>query len=170
MLIRNAAHAAWLAAAVLSATPQLVRTEGAALTTEVIQQVLNAAVAKAREIRAPMGIAVVDAGGNLVGFIKMDGAFAHTNHTAYSKAYTAASVRQPTHQTNIPPDIALSISLATEGKFTTLPGGYPIVRDGLVLGGVGAAGGNAQEDMAVAQAGAAVTAREQSPSPRPPTR
>ncbi|MEE8197263.1 MAG: heme-binding protein, partial [Acidiferrobacterales bacterium] len=48
------------------------------LTTDLIQQVLNAAVAKANAIKVPMGISIVDRGGNLVGFIKMEGTFVHT--------------------------------------------------------------------------------------------
>ncbi|MCZ6577073.1 MAG: heme-binding protein, partial [Gammaproteobacteria bacterium] len=48
------------------------------LTTELIQQVLNAAVAKANAIKVPMGISIVEQGGNLVGFIKMEGTFVHT--------------------------------------------------------------------------------------------
>lgn len=147
--------ATFLFSALLMLIPPPIPAQEAALTTELIQRALDAAVARAREIRVPMGIAVVDRGGNLAGFIKMDGAFAHTNHTSYSKAYTAASVRQPTHQSDIPPDIALALTLATEGRFTTLPGGIPIVRKGQVIGGIGAAGGDAKADIDVAQAGAA---------------
>lgn len=156
MLVRKAAHAMrFITAALLWSACQAAQAQGTALTTELIQQTLNAAVAKAREIRVPMGIAVVDMGGNLVGFIKMDGTLLHTNHTSYSKAYTAVSVRRPTHQTEIPPDIALAITLATAGRFTSLPGGLPLIRDGRIIGGIGAAGGNAKDDIAVAQAGAA---------------
>ncbi len=156
MLARKAAHTMRLIAATLLWSVYLAaQAQGTELKTELIQQTLNAAVAKAREIRVPMGISVVDTGGNLVGFIKMDGTLLHTNHTSYSKAYTAVSMRRPTHQTEIPPDIALAITLATEGKFTSLPGGLPLVRKGRVIGGIGAAGGNAKDDIAVAQAGAA---------------
>lgn len=156
MLVRNAAHAMQLIAVILlCAACQAVQAQGTALTTELIQKTLNVAVAKAREIRVPMGIAVVDTGGNLVGFIKMDGALLHTNYTSYSKAYTAVSVGRPTHRTEIPPDITLAITQATEGRFTSLPGGLPLVRNGRLIGGIGAAGGNAKEDIAVAEAGAA---------------
>ena len=124
------------------------------LTTETIQKVLAAAVAKAREIKVPMGISVVDQGGNLVGFIKMEGTFVHTNHTSYSKAYTAASVRRPTHETGIPPQIATELASTTGGKFTALPGGFPLIADGQVIGAIGVGGGNAEQDMAVARAGA----------------
>ncbi len=125
------------------------------LTTETIQKVLAAAVAKARSIKVPMGVSVVDDGGNLAGFIKMDGAFVHVYHTSFSKAYTAVSVRKPTHETGIPPQIAGEIASTTGGKFTSLPGGFPLVVDGHVVGAIGVGGGNAEQDVAVARAGAA---------------
>jgi uncharacterized protein GlcG (DUF336 family) len=125
------------------------------LTTEIIQRVLGAAVSRASAIKVPMGISVVDAGGNLVGFIKMDGTFAHTNHTSFAKAYTAASLRRPTHETGIPEAILAELASTTQGRLTSLPGGVPLVLDGRVIGGVGVGGGNAQEDLDVAKAGAA---------------
>ncbi len=124
------------------------------LTTPDIQKVLAAAVAKADEINVPMGISVVDDSGNLVGFIKMPGTFIHTNHTSFSKAYTAVSIRNPTHKTKIPPAITAEIASVTGGKFTVLPGGIPLKLGGKVVGGIGVGGGNAEEDVTVAQAGA----------------
>ena len=140
------------------AMPRGAGADAPRLTADVIQKVLAAAVAKAREVKAPMGVAVVDQGGNLVGFIKMEGAFAHTNHTAFAKAYTAASVRKPTHETGIPPHIVTELASTTGGKFTVLPGGLPLVVDGVVIGGIGVGGGNAEQDLAVAKAGAAAVA------------
>ncbi len=129
--------------------------EATGLTTADIQAVLDAAVAKAREIKIPMGISVVDDSGTLVGFIKMRGTFVHTNHTSFSKAYTAVSIRRATHETKIPPHITAEIASVTGGKFTVLPGGIPLKKQGKVVGGVGVGGGNAEEDVTVAQAGAA---------------
>ncbi len=123
------------------------------LTTSDIQKVLAAAVAKAQEISVPMGIAIVDEGGTLVGFMKMDGAFNHTTHTSFSKAYTAASIRKPSGSSGIPPDITREIASVTDGKFTTLPGGQPLVKDGKVVGGIGIGGGKGDQDEAVAKAG-----------------
>lgn len=117
-------------------------------------EVLAAAVAKAEEIGVPMGIAVVDAGANLVGFIKMDGAFVHSHYTAQAKAYTAASVRRPAHESGIPPAVSTEIASVTDGRFTTLPGGLPLVIGGQVVGGIGVGGGSGVQDIAVATAGA----------------
>lgn len=132
----------------------------AQLSTADLQKALTAAVTKAQEIGVPMGISIVDAGGNLVAFIKMDGAFIHTNHTSFSKAYTAASIRKPSGAGGIPANITAEISSTTGGKFTTLPGGLPLLKDGHVIGGIGVGGGKGDQDEAVAKAGAdALTAK-----------
>jgi glc operon protein GlcG len=135
------------------AVPANAESGSTKLTTSDIQKVLAAAVAKAQEISVPMGIAIVDEGGTLVGFMKMDGAFNHTNHTSFSKAYTAASIRKPSGSSGIPPDITREIASVTDGKFTTLPGGQPLVKDGKVVGGIGIGGGKGDQDEAVAKAG-----------------
>jgi glc operon protein GlcG len=132
--------------------PALAEAPPVQLTTADLQKVLSAAVAKAQEIGVPMGISIVDAGGNLLAFIKMDGAFIHTNHTSFSKAYTAASIRKPSGTSGIPPNIAEEIASTTGGKFTTLPGGSPLLKDGRIVGGVGVGGGKGEQDEAVAKA------------------
>jgi glc operon protein GlcG len=138
--------------ALLLALPQSLLAQPR-LTAEDVHRVLGAAVEHARQIGVPMGIAVVDTSGSLVGYIRMDGAFNHAEHTAISKAYTSASVRRPTHDMAIPPDIANSIALASGGRFTTLPGGIPLVREGLVVGAIGVGGGTGEQDIEVAEAG-----------------
>ena len=124
----------------------------AQLSTADIQMALSAAVAKAQEIGVPMGISIVDAGGNLLAFLKMDGAFLHTNHTSFSKAYTAASIRKPSGTSGIPPNISTEISSTTGGKFTSLPGGFPLIQGGKVIGAIGVGGGKGDQDEAVAKA------------------
>jgi uncharacterized protein GlcG (DUF336 family) len=136
------------------AVPAHTEAPAASLSTADLQKVLMAAIAKAQELGIPMGISIVDAGGNLVAYIKMDGAFIHTNHTSFSKAYTSASIRKPSGSSGIPPNITSEISSTTGGKFTTLPGGLPILRDGKVIGAIGVGGGKGEQDEAVAKAGA----------------
>lgn len=125
------------------------------VTTETIQDVLNAAVAKAKELKVPMGIAMVDAHGVLIGFVKMPGAFVHTQDSAYAKAYTAVSLRRPTHALDIPAQILTELASVTGGKITPLPGGFPLFMTEELVGGIGVGGGNAEQDRAVAQAAAA---------------
>lgn len=144
----------FLALLILCAVVITAWAETHTFTTAGVQKVLAAAVAKAEEIGVPMGIAVVDRGANLVGFIKMDGAFVHTHYTAQAKAYTAASVRRPTHESGIPPAVSTEIASVTDGRFTTLPGGLPLIIGGQVVGAIGVGGGNGGQDIAVATAGA----------------
>lgn len=129
------------------------------LATEDIQRVLTAAVAKAKDLKIPMGIAVVDGNGALVGFVKMPGTFLHTQDSAYAKAYTAASLRRPTHAMDIPAQILAELAAVTRGNITTLPGGLPLFVGEDLVGGIGVGGGNAEQDRAVAQVGAAALVR-----------
>lgn len=133
--------------------PPMPTTPSISLSTGDIQRILTAAVAKAQELGVPMGISLVDVGGNLVGFIKMEGAFNHTDHTSYSKAYTAASIRKPSGASGIPANITTEIASVTGGKFTVLPGGQPLAKDGKVIGAIGVGGGKGEQDEAVAKAG-----------------
>ena len=108
-----------------------------------------------------MNIAVVDEGGHLLSFDRMDGARPASGYTAITKANTAATFRQPTGPLPVgtsTPDPLLNLSLqiaaqASGGKITTLLGGLPIVVDGQVIGGVGVGGGSGEQDAQVARAG-----------------
>jgi glc operon protein GlcG len=113
--------------------------------------VLRAAVAKAEEMQVPQCIAVVDAGGNLLAFVRMDGAKVLSQHTATRKAMTAATTRAATG--NAPEEHALKLALASGLRVTNLKGGLPIVVEGHVVGGIGVGSGTGDEDVAVAEAG-----------------
>jgi glc operon protein GlcG len=115
--------------------------------------VLHGAVTKAEEMQVPQCIAVVDAGGNLLAFVRMDGAKVLSQHTATRKAVTAATTRAATG--NAPEEHALKLALASGLRVTNLKGGLPIVVDGHVVGGIGVGSGTGDEDVAVAQAGIA---------------
>jgi uncharacterized protein GlcG (DUF336 family) len=129
------------------AQPTLTLTHAGALT------ILNAAVAKAAAINVPQCIAVVDAGGNLLAFVRMDGAKVLSQISATQKAITAASSRAPTG--GAPDDLALKLALATGGQVTNLKGGIPIVVDGKVIGAIGVGSGTGDQDVEVGQAGIA---------------
>src|SRR5215468_1257359 len=105
--------------------PSLVLTHGGALA------IVEAAIAKAEEIQAPQCIAVVDAGGNLLAFVRMDGAKVLSQLSAMQKAITAASSRAATG--GAAEDLALKLALATGGQVTNLKGGLPIVVGGHVV-------------------------------------
>src|SRR4030081_494607 len=109
------------------------------LTSEGAMKLLHAAMAKAKEIGVPQCISIVDPGGHLLAFVRMDGAFSQSIDTSLMKAMTAASYGIPTGDIAAGTDIKLAI--ATQGKRITRPGGLPIIVDGHVIGGVGVGGG-----------------------------
>jgi uncharacterized protein GlcG (DUF336 family) len=115
--------------------------------------VLQGAVAKAEAMGVPQCIAVVDAGGNLMAFARMDDAKVLSQVSATTKARTAASSRTPTG--GIAPDNELKLALATDGRLTNLKGGIPIVVGGEVVGAVGVGSGTGDQDIEVARAGLA---------------
>ncbi len=118
--------------------------------------VLEAAERKAAEIRVPMDIAVVDDGGNLMSFHRMDGAKITGIEIAINKAFTAAGTRKGTHEYAAiggPGGSAFGIHASHHGRFTIFGGGLPIIVQSHVVGGVGCSSGSAEQDQAVAQAG-----------------
>jgi glc operon protein GlcG len=123
------------------------------LTLEGGLKVLNAAIAKANEIGQPMCVAVVDLGGNLLAFGRMDGSKALSVISSTNKARTAALSGEPTGGAHA--DVEIQVTLASENKWTNLIGGLPIRIDGLVVGAVAAGSGTGPQDLAVARAGAA---------------
>jgi uncharacterized protein GlcG (DUF336 family) len=120
------------------------------LTIDGAMKLLDAAMAKAREMKVPECIAVVDAGGHLLAFARMDGAFALSIDTALVKAMTAAFYGIPTGEIAAGVDIKLAI--ATQGKRVNLPGGLPVIVDGHVIGAIGVGSGTGEQDREVAAA------------------
>lgn len=111
---------------------------------------LKAAVGVARELRAPSGVAIVDASGLLRAWALMDGATPLAAEIVPKKARTAAFSGQPTGA--VPADISAQLASASD-VFVALPGGLPIILDGTVIGGIAAGGASADNDVAIAQAG-----------------
>jgi glc operon protein GlcG len=122
--------------------------------------IVAAAKAKAAAMGWKMNLAVVDDGGHLLAFARMDGARPASVATAITKATTAATFRQETGPLPAKgdPDLLLNLSLqnaaaASGGKITTLKGGVPIIVDGQVIGAIGVGGGSGEQDAEVAKAG-----------------
>ena len=105
------------------------------LTQEGALKILNAAIQKADEMGQPQCIAVVDDGGHLLAFVRMDGAKVMSIDSSTRKAMTASSSRVPT--SGVSKDNELKLAHATSGKLTNLKGGLPIIIDGHVVGGIG---------------------------------
>jgi glc operon protein GlcG len=138
----------------------LVTRDRVQLNLRGAELILAAAKEKAAADGWRMNIAVVDDGGHLLAFARMDGARPASGYTALAKAVSAATFRQETGPLPAKgePDLLLNLSLqnaaaAGGGKLTTLRGGVPVVVDGQVIGGVGVGGGSGEQDAEVARAG-----------------
>ena len=145
--------------------PELLVTRNhATLHLAAAQKIVQGALTKAKEMKLTVNVAVVDEGGHLLAFARMDGARPASVYTALTKATAAATYRQPTGPGSSAagqPDLLLSLSLqnaaaASGGKMTSLKGGVPILVDGQVVGAVGVGGGTGEQDAEVAKAGIAL--------------
>jgi glc operon protein GlcG len=153
-------HEPGVAAEPAKGKPLVIRNQ-VRLTLGGARTIIAAAAEQAASMSLKMNIAVVDEGGHLLSFDRMDGARPASGYTAITKASTAATFRQPTGPLPVgtsTPDPLLNLSLqiaaqASGGKITTLLGGLPIVVDGQVIGGVGVGGGSGEQDTQVARAG-----------------
>lgn len=123
------------------------------LTYDGAQKILRAALDKATSMGVPQCISVVDNGGHLLAFARMDGAFVMSIDSSLRKAMTAASYGRKTGEAD--DAIAIKLAIVTEGKRVNLPGGLPIIVDGHVIGGIGVGSGLGSEDLEVARAGIA---------------
>ena len=122
------------------------------------RRVISAGEEHARSIGQPMNIAVVDAGGNLVSHVRMDGAWIGSIDISINKAFTARAFDIATADlaTNAQPGAQFyGIQNSNHGRIMIFAGGIPLQRDGQVVGAVGVSGGTGEQDQAVAQAAAA---------------
>lgn len=123
------------------------------LTQAGARKILDAAIGKAAVMGVPQCVAVVDGGGHLLAFARMDGANVLSIDSSIRKAMTAASSRGATG--SVPADVELKLGLATQGKFVNLKGGIPIIVTKQVIGAIGVGSGTGERDFEVAKAGVA---------------
>ena len=126
------------------------------LELEDVKTILAGAETEARKIGVDMDIAVVDDGGNLLGFCRMDRAKITSIQIAIDKAFTAAGTRKPTREyktVGAPNGPAFGIHVSNQGRFVIFGGGVPIIVDGECIGAVGCSSGSPEQDEQVAQAG-----------------
>lgn len=123
------------------------------LTADAAQRAIEAAAAKARAENWAVSIAVVDASGELLAFLRLDGAPFSSVDIARAKARTAARFRRPTRALDSTLTAGRLAILGLEGA-TPVEGGVPIVVDGEVVGAVGTSGVTSAQDAQVSAAGA----------------
>ena len=114
-----------------------------------------AAIARAAALGVAETVCIADEGGFPLLIERMDGARITGPQIAWNKAFTAAGHRRSTHLFNqapngpaLPGNEAFGIQWSFDGRFAVFVGGYPVVVDGAVVGGVGVSGGNGEQDTA----------------------
>jgi len=141
-----------------------IQQAGEPLTTKDVssmqaEMIMRAAKAKAEQMGLRMDIAIVDAGGNLKAFHRMDGAWIGSIDIAIKKAKTARYFNMPTGdigKLSQPGKSLYQIEVSNQGLIT-FPGGVPLkLPDGSIIGAIGVSGSTVENDHAVAEAGAAI--------------
>lgn len=125
---------------------------------EAASAMAAAAVRWAQEADIRVNVAVVDAGGNLVAFLRMPGAFLHSIDIAIDKAYTAAGFGLPTSAWSrvlAQDSEAVRSGIPMRPRMVCFGGGLPVRHEGRLIGGIGVSGGSELEDEACARAGLA---------------
>jgi uncharacterized protein GlcG (DUF336 family) len=118
------------------------------------------AITKAEASGVPETVCICDEGGFPLALERMDDARVTGPQIAWNKAFTAAGHKRSTHLFNtpsngpaLPGNEAFGIQWSFEGRFAIFVGGFPIVVDGAVVGGIGLSGGNGEQDIACGLAG-----------------
>ncbi|PAQ16150.1 cobalamin adenosyltransferase [Bacillaceae bacterium SAOS 7] len=124
------------------------------ISRSLATRMLEAAVDKAEELGVAVNVAVVDNGGHLIAFTKMDHAPLLSAEIAQNKAYTAAAFGLPTHEWYelIKDEPSLKTGIVHTNRLTVFGGGYPIRCGDALAGGIGVSGGTLAEDQACCEA------------------
>jgi uncharacterized protein GlcG (DUF336 family) len=153
--VAKAAVSAFAASEVPNVTPSAPKVAGGGLSIAAAFRVQAAAEAFARGRKTTGGIAIVDQGGHLVAFKRVEGTFVAGDAVSIGKARTSALFQKPTR---------VFEKLINDGRlpmlkvedFMPMQGGIPLVVDGKVIGAIGVSGASsAPEDEEIAIAGAA---------------
>src|SRR5216684_2278631 len=128
------------------------------ISSELAQKMVNASVAKATELGVTENVAILDDGGNLKAFSRMDGASIPTIEIAQNKAYTALfGVSSQDFFNFIQGDPSLLAGIPTLARVAAWGGGFPIKVDGEVAGAIGLSGApTVQNDVDCASAALAL--------------
>jgi len=111
------------------------------ISFELAQKMVDAAVAKARELGVSENVAILDDGGNLKAFGRMDGASVPTIEIAQNKAYTALfGVSTQEFFNFIQGDPSLLVGIPSLPRVAAWGGGFPIKVNGEIVGAIGLSG------------------------------
>src|ERR1019366_496106 len=129
---------------------------GTSTPADTAKKLAAAAIAEARKNNWAMAVAIVDTGGYLVYFERMQDTQLGSVEVSIAKAKSAALFRRPTKafQDTV---AAGGVGLRMLGLPGAIPveGGIPLIVDGKIIGAIGASGGTSDQDGSTAQAGVA---------------
>lgn len=121
---------------------------------ETARQLATLAETKATELGVPIVCSVVDGSANLILLHRMNDALIASIDISMNKAYTACSVKMPTHELGkaaLPGESLYGIQHTNQGKIVLFGGGYPILnQQSRVIGAIGVSGGSTEQDMLIA--------------------
>jgi uncharacterized protein GlcG (DUF336 family) len=126
------------------------------LNLEAARRVIAAAEKKAKELGQPMNVAVVDAGGNLLAFERMENAWLGSIDISINKAFTSRAFDISTKDLSGPSQPGqqfFGIHGSNGGRIMIFAGGIPLKSGDQVIGAIGVSGGSGEQDHAVAEAG-----------------
>ncbi len=116
-------------------------------------RMVHGAVAAADEMGVALGCAVVDIRGDLVNYVRMDGAGTLTLGIAIGKARGSAMLGQPSANLAQMADMLANINTTVPTGVVAIQGALPIVKDGMRVGAIGCSGASSQQDEDAARAG-----------------
>jgi uncharacterized protein GlcG (DUF336 family) len=128
------------------------------LTLADARQMISAGEKQAQKLGIPYNLAVVDAGGNLVAHVRMDGAWLGSIDISIHKAFTSRAFDMATQdlakmaQSGKP---LFGINSTNHDRVVIFAGGMPVKAGGKVVGAVGASGGTVEQDQQVVEAAVA---------------
>lgn len=123
------------------------------LSLDVAKKILEAAEKEAKRQGLLMTISIVDSGANLLALHRMDNAALFSLQISMDKAYTSVYGKLPTRDWHGFFSSGELNTLFFHERWISFPGGAPLVRDGKLMGGIGASGATAFGDMSVIRAG-----------------
>lgn len=126
---------------------------GAPITLERAEAAIAAAVAEAKRRDWKMNVAVVDSGGNLVAFQRMDGAQVASIQVSQHKARASATYRRETKVFETGIQSGFNYLITLDGVIASR-GGIPLVEGGKIIGAIGCSGGTGSQDEVSCKAGA----------------
>lgn len=124
---------------------------GSGLTLDIAKKMIEAGEKEAEKQGVPMSMAISDAGGNLIAFSRMNNAALFSIQIAMDKAFTTVFGKMPTGNFANLYRTGELVPLFFHERWITFPGGFPTIKNGMILGGIGVSGGTI-EDIYVAKA------------------